>query len=380
MALLVVSATGARSMTWPWESGPWPRSSDIAVQALDHPSLEDRAAALDPGVASGFRFVAFGDQRALADGEWQEMLRHVASVAAADDRLLFILDTGDIVNDGKHADQFAMLTGILSVVPDLAYVVGVGNHEVSNNRKPEARRHTAAFLDYLDDRFSPDRMYYRKDVGPVRFLFLDTNDLTYGDEGERGRAVDPPAGSRAAAQMEWLFAELADTAGTPPTTIAVLHHPFVQTSRKHREQARALWRMTHRGRRLVDALLDGGVDVVLTGHTHTYERFHLRRLDDGRSLSVVNLSGRPRASFLWIGDGSRRPRSIAGGEREWLRAEGWDDLDRWEIVQEGAMTADDADQFAVIAVEPRGGLSMDLYYLDASTPDGLRRDPAVRLK
>jgi hypothetical protein len=342
--------------------------------------LEDRAAALEPPATSGFRFVALGDQRALADGEWQEMMSRVASIAATDDRLLFVLDTGDIVNDGEHADQFAMLAGILSVVPDLAYVVGVGNHEVGNNQEPEARLHTAAFLDYLDDCFSPDRMYYRKDVGPVRFLFLDTNDLTYGDEGERGRAVDPPPGTRAAAQMEWLFAQLADTTGAPPTTFAVLHHPFVQTSKKHREQARALWAMTHRDRTLADALLDGGVDVVLTGHTHTYERFRLRRLADGRSLRVVNLSGRPRASFLWIGDGSRRARPIAGKEREWLRDEGWDGVDRWEIAQEDAMTSGDADQFAVIAVEPDGGVLMDLYYLDPAAPDGLRRDPTVRLK
>ena len=53
-----------------------------------------------------------------------------------------------------------------------------------------------------------------------------------------------------------------------------------------------------RGEGQVD-VIEGGVDLVICGHTHTYERFRLRRGE--RELSLINLSGRPQNSFLFFG-------------------------------------------------------------------------------
>ena len=44
--------------------------------------------------------------------------------------LVAIIDTGDIVDNGKHADQFAMLHDILEPVRAWPYLVAVGNHEL----------------------------------------------------------------------------------------------------------------------------------------------------------------------------------------------------------------------------------------------------------
>ena len=118
---------------------------------------------------------------------------------------------------------------------------------------------------------------------------------------------------------------------------------------------------------------------MLVGHTHTYERFCLTR-GDGREIDVVNLSGRPRDSFLWKGSADRRARDLRGREREWLAEFGWSALDPWQIVQEEFMSKEDeANQFAVFTVEPDGRLFMELHFLDENTPGGTRRSETVQL-
>jgi hypothetical protein len=162
--------------------------------------------------------------------------------------------------------------------------------------------------------------------------------------------------------------------------IVVMHHPLVHASERHLGHARALWNCTRAGRRLADLFADGGVNLILTGHTHTYERFRLRR-DDGREIALVNLSGRPRTAFLWFGARARRPRAIAGREREWFTDHGFTGLERWQIRQEEAMAADrEADQFGIFTVGRGGGLELEVYFLDAAGGGGVRGAPAVRLR
>lgn len=350
--LIVALSFASLGFTWPWEvGGPWPSSSETPIRPLDHPTLEQKAVAEDRRV----RFAAYGDQRALADGEWQEMIARIAALHAQDP-LDFIVDTGDIVQDGRHSDQYWMLREILAPVVDLPLLVGVGNHEVRNNEVQQARDNTGTFLSYLDPEFSSARMYYRKDAGPVRFLFLDSNDLVYG-EG----ATSPP--SRVDAQVRWLAQELEEARSWTGPLVVVLHHPFVQSSRKHAESAAVLWSYRPMGpgtATLPELLLDAGVDLVLVGHTHTYERFVLGKGD--RTMDLVNLSGRPRTALLWIGDGARRARDIAGKELEHLRAQGWRDLDGWTISQEAVMVDDEENQFAIFEAAD-STLTMSVHFL-----------------
>jgi hypothetical protein len=340
---------------------PWRSSSARPPEPLDHPLVESLE------VDGEYRFAAFGDQRALVE-EWRTMMPHIAGLASEDSRLLFMVDTGDIVKNGSHSDQFWMLRDILSPVNHLPYLVGVGNHEVHDNDGD--RRNAATFLGYLGEDFSPQRMYYRKDIGPARFLFLDTNDLIYGDRGA-GKVF-----SRSSEQMQWLIQELDnDTRGPGSTTVAVMHHPFVQSSDKHRDQALQLWNFEYQGQFFPELLLAGGVDIVLTGHTHTYERFILER--DQQKMQVVNLSGRP----VGMTARSRRAANLGGREKEELLRHNWSRLDDWEISQEESMPADrEADQFAVITVGAAGNVSMKVYFLDDDSETGIRETPSVELK
>jgi hypothetical protein len=88
------------------------------------------------------------------------------------------------------------------------------------------------------------------------------------------------------AQERWLRADLA--AHPAPCTIAYWHHPRWSHGQHGDNQQVAP---------LVQALYDGGVDVLLTGHDHDYERFTPRAPDgsaDPRGLRefVVGTGGR----------------------------------------------------------------------------------------
>lgn len=125
----------------------WPRGSRQAVAPLAQPTLESKLAAFTPGPEAGYTFAAFGDQRALAGGEWESMMTSIDSLSQLDPRMLFLLDTGDIVESGFYRDQFRTLASILTRAPSLPYLVGVGNHELDNDRPGPSRLHTAAFLE-----------------------------------------------------------------------------------------------------------------------------------------------------------------------------------------------------------------------------------------
>ncbi len=378
---LALGAWLSLAFTWPWESLQiWPKTSEIPVTPLDHVTIEERLQSLEWDVHSGYRFAVYGDQRPLADKEWRELVAHIASIRKADERLLFLLDTGDIVGDGAYSDQFTMLRELLRPVSDLPYLVVVGNHELESNRPCPARANTATFLGYLSPDFSVNKMYYRKDIGPVRFLFLDTTDLLRGDWGRLKSPACPAEDSRAEAQMIWLVEQLEnDDRGPGATTIVGMHSPFVQSSKKHRSDAVTLWHYVHEGRTLPDILLDGGVDLVLVGNTHTHERFLLRR-SDGRQLTLVNLSGRPRTDIHLFRDWTRWPRDISGEEKKWFSKRGWGDLKDWDIVQEEAMLEEEANQFGLFTVESGGGLTLEMFYVDTDEPSGLRRTPRVRIR
>lgn len=371
-------ATPVQALKWPWESpAPWPRISTGPVSPLGHPTIESRLEQIQWDPDEGYRFAVFGDQRALADGEWQEMADHIANLSRHRSRLLFIIDTGDVVDDGRFKDQFRMLGQILSPVSRIPYLVSIGNHEVHDNDSREARFNVTQSLGSLDPAFSADRFYYAKQIGPVRFLFLDTNDFAYGDDGKSGGLPSPPPGSRAEAQMKWLTQEMASRR-PEEKTIVVMHHPFIHSSKRHRGQGHKMWSYSYDGRALPDILLDGGVDLVLTGHTHTYERFLLEK--GGGRMWMINVSGRPRTELPFRWEGQRRATDIRGEEKEKLSKWGWTGLDGWTITQVDAMTGEAHDQFAVISVDGEGNLLLEMYFLDEDQSLGLKRDHSVPLE
>lgn len=354
-------------------AGFWTQTSTQPVEALGHPSAEARLQSLADSLQGDFQFFAYGDQRALADGEWQAMVAHIAALDAQADHAptLFVLDTGDIVESGLFSDQYHQLRELLGPIRHLPYLVALGNHEVDNEANPLARTQAAAFLaGSVRDSFpeSAEQLHWEWSHGPLRILAIDSNVWVY----RRPTETDEQHLERAEAELQWLQDRLAEPEGGRHTILA-LHHPFLQSSSKHRDTASSLWNTEFAGKRLIDLLADGGVDMVLTGHTHTYELFRLQR-EDGNALWMMNLSGRPRGAWLGMGAWLRRATDIRGKESSWLAGKGFTPIAGWTVEQCEAMQKPERDQFAIFTVAADGALAVRMHYQAEEPPYRLEVD------
>jgi 3',5'-cyclic AMP phosphodiesterase CpdA len=144
-----------------------------------------------------------------------------------------------------------------------------------------------------------------------------------------------------------------------------MHHPIVISNKKHRGIASRMWGIQWSDQVLAE-MMAPGADLVLTGHTHTFERYRLTD-PDGDQFHLVNVSGRPRNSFLWFGAGARRAQDIRGREIEQLIRTGWrrELLEGWKIEQLDGMFDEEteANQWAQITVRPDGPLEIEMFYL-----------------
>lgn len=148
-----------------------------------------------------------------------------------------------------------------------------GNHE---HDTPDA----AGYFGYYGDRAGPaGRGWYALRLGDWHVITLDS---------ECRPAGGCEAGSE---QVEWLVAELADRPSA--CTIVAFHKPrFSSGERGDERSVEPLWRLA----------VAAGVDVILNGHEHSYER--LGPMDaDGRpdaagvTVFIVGTGGAPLRGF-----------------------------------------------------------------------------------
>jgi acid phosphatase type 7 len=120
-----------------------------------------------------------------------------------------------------------------------------GNHEYQT---PNA----AGYFQYFGERAGdPGKGYYSFDLGSWHLVALNTSD----------KCKTVPCGPDSE-QLKWLEADLKKSG--KKCTLAFWHHPrFSSGSHGDLEQLVPLWNVLHAN----------GVDVVLNGHDHVYERF-----------------------------------------------------------------------------------------------------------
>lgn len=147
-----------------------------------------------------------------------------------------------------------------------------GNHEVQSgeNMVPLTLRYTTPYA----GAGSPDPSYWGREIGPVHVIALNTysgyewNSLQYG----------------------WLENYLATRVNRvrTPWLIVMMHTPWYNSNTGH-------WGEGERFRTTMEPLLhEYGVDIVLSGHVHSYER----------STSVYNYTIDPcGTSYVNLGDG-----------------------------------------------------------------------------
>lgn len=173
-----------------------------------------------------------------------------------------ILTLGDTVYDWGTAEDFTNCF-VPSWGPLKSRIrPAVGNHEYNTKG---AAPYFAYFGAAAGD---PTRGYYSFEIGIWHIIVLNSNCWAVD-----GCGIDSP-------QYTWLAADLA--AHPTGCALATYHHPAF-SSGLHEDQTSVL--------PLWQALADGGVDLVLNGHDHDYERFaqmdRLGRADPAGMREIV---------------------------------------------------------------------------------------------
>lgn len=203
-----------------------------------------------PGASGPVRVLAFGDSG--WGSESQVRLAERMEAGSWD----IAIHVGDIAySHGSERDftlrHFAVYDGLLSAVP---FFPAPGNHDIQTDG---GRPYDRAF-EWPAPR--PGARFYTFRWGDVRFFALDTSSQ------EAGGALRAGSGP----QYEWLVAAL-DSARREPGVrwlVAYMHHPLHSGAAGFAGKG-----PDRRLRRVLTTLFERhGVDVVLAGHDHHYER------------------------------------------------------------------------------------------------------------
>ncbi len=150
-----------------------------------------------------------------------------------------------------------------------AFFPALGNHDYS-----DATPGPATYLSYFTlpgssfANTSGNERYYDFVQGPVHFFVLNSN------------PQEPDGISATSVQARWLKTQLA--ASTSPWNVVYDHHPPYSSDSTHGSTSTLRW-----------PFAKWGADVVLSGHSHTYER-----VETGGVTYIVNgLGGAARYGF-----------------------------------------------------------------------------------
>ena len=183
-------------------------------------------------------FVGAGDISSCKNDNDEETARLLDDIEGT------VFTLGDNAYDDGTAEQF-----------DSCYDPTWGRHR--DRTRPTPGNHdyqtddAEAYFDYFGEQAGdPDKGYYSFDLGEWHIVALNTN------------CDDVGGCDQDSAQVEWLRKDLA--AHPAQCTMALGHHPrFSSSKHGNDDDLEPLW----------DVLYEAGVDVVLAGHDHTYERF-----------------------------------------------------------------------------------------------------------
>lgn len=259
--------------------------------------------------APGTRHVHFAAMGDFGTGGTDE--RKVAASILANKPDLF-LALGDNAypygtEEEIQTNLFAPLANLLSEVP---FFPVPGNHEYLTN---EAQPYLNNL--YLPISSSGSQRYYSFDWGDVHFVGLDSNCATGMASAEH---------CTTAAQQAWLEQDLA--ASQADWKIVYLHHP-AWSSGEHGSQPEIR-------RHYVPLFEKYGVDLVLSGHDHDYER------SQPMLGATVAPSGQRGITYLVVGGGGANLRPMATASPSWSvirndKDHGYLDID----VTDGTLTA-----------------------------------------
>jgi len=231
-------------------------------------------------------FTAMGDFG--TGGTRQAEVLEVLSQAGKAGELLVTLGDNAYSSGTEAEFQSNMFKPMAAVLRQVPLFPSPGNHEyVTNQGQP-----------YLDNFYLPannpekSERYYSFNWGPVHFVSLDSNCVIGLASSDR---------CTLAAQKSWLAADLA--AAKQPWKVVFFHHPM-WSSGDHGSQLKMR-------REFAPLFEQYGVDLVLMGHDHNYERSKPMRGD------AVAAAGTRGVNYFVVGSGGASLRAFPGSAPSW---------------------------------------------------------------
>ncbi len=204
----------------------------------------------------------------------------IDSLRAKGQDVTAVINTGDVVKDGRIPDQWKRFLNIIRPISSrVPYFPIAGNHERTDTPDGVANWRTATGLPATGD-----RLYYCFDSadGWVRFLALDSNPMT-DPANHWPRDVEIKYSDE---QIDWFVARVQEHRGP---NFVFMHHPPFSTG-FHRVEWQSDAVLQERRERMVRALYRGGSGVLAAGHEHAYERA-LMTWPDAVLINIVTGGG-----------------------------------------------------------------------------------------
>ncbi|HKX86049.1 MAG TPA: metallophosphoesterase [Flavobacterium sp.] len=219
---------------------------------------------------NAFTFAAVGDSRTNV-GVWNTI-----STLTNNRNPAFVVFNGDIVDTGSSASQWnAWFDNGNNLIANKVILHAQGNHDVAS------ASYYQNIFDLPKNNTPQTELYYSVEYGEAIFICL--NSETPGDT----------------AQRTWLTNTLAANVNKKWKIIS-FHKPFY-TVGPHAGEMDAYWNTWFK------AFDDYGVDLILTGHDHLYERFKPINRNVSTTVPVANygsLAGEGRCQVVCGGAGA----------------------------------------------------------------------------
>ncbi|MBI4821118.1 MAG: fibronectin type III domain-containing protein [Deltaproteobacteria bacterium] len=233
------------------------------------------------GGCTPYSFVVLGDARSQAEQgpspNWQPIHEEIKPLNPR-----FVLNTGDLVKDGAMIDQWAAwLVASESANPTIPMLPAIGNHDDGPGDGNSANYNRLFMLPPNSVTGTEDYWYIVYD----NLVIFSLSTQTFDDF---------------AAQSGWLESVAAQHPGK--WKLAFFHHPVFTTNSIASHPPNEMGQNPHYG----PAFDRAGIDVVVQGHNHMYERFRPLRYDGSHpdeGTEVAQFGTGPNDGRLYVTSG-----------------------------------------------------------------------------
>ena len=198
----------------------------------------------------------------------------------------FFINVGDLVDNGEDWTQWRAWFDGAPFISEIPFVPIMGNHETYSRQW--TIREPIAYLNLFDvpanssERF--ERCYYSFDYGDAHFVVLNTE----------------PIDGLIEEQQSWLVHDVQSA--DRKWKIILMHRDVLQYRINGRPER--LEGFSSAGAAFMPLFDELGIDLVLTGHLHTYRNrgriFNFDRSPRGAFYILTGISGDVRYPGLWI--------------------------------------------------------------------------------